>query len=391
MPVYLNLVDGRWVDGDRRPNTNPARAGETVSEYATADRTVVADAIDAANRAQPRWAQMPVGQRLEVLDRIGSTILGRVDELAVLLAREEGKVLGEARGEVTRAGQTFRYYAQQLLQPQGEIYASTRERTQAEVRRRPLGVVGEEMLTSTGIHGISFTGGTDTGQHVARQCIAYGNKRFQLEMGGKNPLVVLDDADLDVAVRSALDGSFFSTGQRCTASSRLIVQAGIHDRFVDALAVAATGLRVGDPLDERSQVGPVVSADQLAQNLDYVALGRREGATVVAGGDHRGDEGQFMRPTLFVDADNGMRLAREEIFGPVTCVIRVDDFDQAVSVANDTAFGLASGIITTSLAYRGRAIQAAVPVGHHQRQPPDRRHRTAPAVRRHRSLQPRTA
>ncbi|MFG1759611.1 aldehyde dehydrogenase family protein [Micromonospora echinofusca] len=413
--AHLNLIDGEWVDGERRSNGNPARPGEIVSEYAVADRDTARAAIEAARRAQPGWASQPVGSRMAVLDDIGTTILHRTEELAVLLSREEGKLLSEARGEVTRAGQTFRYYAHQLLQPQGEVYASTRPGVHAEVRRRPLGVVGiitpwnyplaipawkvapalaygnavvlkpaelvtasagelariiagsalppgvfnlvmgagrvvgEELLTSTGIDGVSFTGGTGTGGHVARQCLAHGNKRFQLEMGGKNPLVVLDDADLEVAVRCALDGSFFSTGQRCTASSRLIVQAGIHDRFVDALAAAAGALRVGDPLDPRSELGPVVSPEQLAQNLDYVRIGRDEGARVVAGGTHQPDEGQFMRPTLFAGARNDMRLAREEIFGPVSCVIEVDDLDEAISVAGDTDYGLSAGIVTTSL------------------------------------------
>ncbi|WP_416902922.1 aldehyde dehydrogenase family protein [Micromonospora echinospora] len=416
VPYHPNLVGGEWVDGERRPNHNPARPGEVVSEYARADRETARAAVAAARAAQPGWARRPVADRMAILDRIGSTILSRVDDLAVLLAREEGKLLAEARGEVTRAGQTFRYYAHQLLQPQGEVYASTRENVHAEVRRRPLGVVGvitpwnyplaipawkvapalaygntvvlkpaelvpasagelarivagagvppgvfnlvtgsgrevgEELLTSRDVDGISFTGGTGTGAHVARQCLAHGNKRFQLEMGGKNPLVVLDDADLEVAVRCALDGSFFSSGQRCTASSRLIVQGGIHDRFVEALATAADALRVGDPLDPHSDLGPVVSPDQLAQNLDYVRIGRDEGATVVAGGAHRPDEGQFMRPTLFADARNDMRLAREEIFGPVSCVIRVDDLDEAIDVAGDTPYGLSAGIVTTSLA-----------------------------------------
>ncbi|MGW0505112.1 aldehyde dehydrogenase family protein [Micromonospora sp. NPDC003241] len=415
MPHHLNLVDGEWVDGERRANHNPARPGEVVSEYALADRDTARAAIEAARRAQPGWARQPVAARMEILDRIGATLLRRTEELAVLLAREEGKLLAEARGEVVRAGQTFRYYAHQLLQPQGEVYSSTRPNVHAEVRRRPLGVVGiitpwnyplaipawkvapalahgntvvlkpaelvtasagelarivaeagtppgvfnlvmgagrvvgEELLTSTAVDGVSFTGGTGTGAHVARQCIAHGNKRFQLEMGGKNPLVVLDDADLEVAVRCALDGSFFSTGQRCTASSRLIVHANIHDRFVAALATAVSALRVGDPLDPRSDLGPVVSPEQLAQNLDYVQIGRDEGATVVAGGEHHPDEGQFMRPTLFTDARNTMRLAREEIFGPVSCVIRVNDLDEAIDVAGDTDFGLSAGIVTTSL------------------------------------------
>jgi acyl-CoA reductase-like NAD-dependent aldehyde dehydrogenase len=410
--LHLNLVGGEWVDGERRQNLNPARPDEVVSEYAIADPVTTRAAIAAARAAQPAWARHPVAARMEILDRIGSVVLSRVDELGELLAREEGKLLAEARGEVTRAGQTFRYYAHQLLQPQGEVYASTRHNVHAEVRRRPLGVVGvitpwnyplaipawkvapalaygntvvlkpaelvtasagelariiagsgipagvfnlvqgsgrvvgEEILTSPDVDGVSFTGGTGTGMHVAQQCLTFGNKRFQLEMGGKNPLVVLDDADLDVAVRCALDGSFFSTGQRCTASSRLIVQRGIHDRFVAALADGAAALRVGDPLDPASQIGPVVSAAQLEQNLEYVAVGRAEGATLVTGGVH---DGQFMRPTLFAGAHNEMRLAREEIFGPVSAVIEVAGYDEALSVANDTRYGLSAGIVTTSL------------------------------------------
>ncbi|MEV0566434.1 aldehyde dehydrogenase family protein [Dactylosporangium sp. NPDC050588] len=411
--LHRSLVGGEWVDGDRRPNVNPARPDEVVSEYAEAGPDTARAAAEAARAAQPRWARTPVAERMAVLDRIGTTILGRAEELAVLLAREEGKLLGEARGEVVRAGQTFRYYAHQLLQPQGEVYASTRDNVHAEVRRRPLGVVavitpwnypiaipawkvapalaygnavvlkpaelvpasagelagiiagsglppgvfnlvlgagrtaGEALLTAPGVDGVSFTGGTGTGAHVARQCLTHGNKRFQLEMGGKNPLVVLDDADLEVAVRCALDGSFFSTGQRCTASSRLIVQDGIHDRFVAALAAAAEALTVGDPLDPRSQVGPVVSPQQLAQNLGYVQVGTAEGASVAAGGT---SDGQFMRPTLLTGAHNGMRVAREEIFGPVSCVIRVGDLDEAIAVAADTRYGLSAGIVTTSLA-----------------------------------------
>ncbi|GAA2594410.1 aldehyde dehydrogenase family protein [Dactylosporangium fulvum] len=410
--LHRNLVGGEWVDGERRQNLNPARPGEVVSEYAQADRDTARAAVAAARAAQPDWSRRPVAFRMEILDRIGTAILARTEDLAVLLAREEGKLLAEARGEVTRAGQTFRYYAHQMLQPQGEVYASTRDNVHAEVRRRPLGVVGvitpwnyplaipawkvapalaygnavvlkpaelvtasagelariiagsglppgvfnlvmgagrvvgEELLTSPDVDGVSFTGGTGTGGHVARQCLAHGNKRFQLEMGGKNPLVVLDDADLAVAVRCALDGSFFSTGQRCTASSRLIVQAGIHDRFVAALAEAAAALRVGDPLDPHSEIGPVASPEQLAQNLEYVAVGVTEGATVVAGGAH---DGQFMRPTLFAGARNDMRVAREEIFGPVSCVIKVDDLDEAIAVAGDTRYGLSAGIVTTSL------------------------------------------
>lgn len=173
-------------------------------------------------------------------------------------------------------------------------------------------------------------------------------KKVQLEMGGKNPMVVMDDADLDVAVKACLNGAFYSTGQRCTASSRLIVQTGIHDQFVAALDAARAGLRIGDPLEEETQVGPVVSEGQLANNLEYVALAASEGCEV-RGGERLDREGWFQRPALFVGAKNDMRSSREEIFGPCASVIEVANFDEALAVANDTPFGLSSGICTTSL------------------------------------------
>jgi aldehyde dehydrogenase (NAD+) len=173
-------------------------------------------------------------------------------------------------------------------------------------------------------------------------------KKVQLEMGGKNPMVVLNDADLDLAVSVCLNGSFFSTGQRCTASSRLIVERGIHDNFVDRLETARRGLRVGDPLETETQIGPVVSEQQLKGNLDYVELAAREGCQVF-GGERLDRLGSYQAPALFVDARNDMRSAREEIFGPCASVIKVADFDEAMAVANDTPFGLSSGICTQSL------------------------------------------
>jgi aldehyde dehydrogenase (NAD+) len=178
-------------------------------------------------------------------------------------------------------------------------------------------------------------------------------KKMQLEMGGKNPMIVLDDADLKVAVDCALNSAFFSTGQRCTASSRLIVTAGIHDRFVDALTGAMKGLVVDDALKPGTQIGPVVDKNQLEQDLSYIRIGQEEGAKLAAGGEllKRETPGFFLSPALFTDVDNRMRVAREEIFGPVAGVIRVKDYDEALEVANDTPFGLSSGICTTSLKY----------------------------------------
>lgn len=210
--------------------------------------------------------------------------------------------------------------------------------------------VGRAMLEDRRVHAVTFTGSVATGQRVAQAAITRMAK-VQMEMGGKNPLVVLDDADLDVAVECAVQGAFYQTGQRCTASSRLIVQKGIYPRFVEAMTQRMSALRVGHALDPDTQIGPVVDADQLAQNERYVAVGRDEGARLAGGGERlkRDTDGHYMSPALFVDCDNGMRICREEIFGPVAAVIPVDNYEQALQVANDTDFGLSSGICTTSL------------------------------------------
>ena len=207
--------------------------------------------------------------------------------------------------------------------------------------------VGARIVEHEDIAAVSFTGSVATGRQVAVDCAARG-KKVQLEMGGKNPMVVVDDADLDVAVGASLNGAFFSTGQRCTASSRLIVTAGIHDAFLDKLTAAAADLVIGDPLDSKTQIGPVVDQGQLDQNLEYLALAATEGCDVRGGGLGNGN-GYFMHPAIFAGASNQMRVSREEIFGPMASVIKVADYDEALAVANDTEFGLSSGICTTSL------------------------------------------
>ncbi len=211
-------------------------------------------------------------------------------------------------------------------------------------------VVGQAMLDSPDLAGITFTGSTGTGKRVAASSIEH-NRKFQLEMGGKNPMVVLDDADLTVAVEAAANSGFFSTGQRCTASSRLIVTEGIHDKFVAALTEKLKTLVVDDALKAGTHIGPVVDERQLATDTDYIDIGRQEGAKLAFGGETiaRDNPGFYLQPTLFTEATNQMRISREEIFGPVAAVIRVKDYEEALAVANDTPFGLSAGIATTSL------------------------------------------
>ncbi|SIQ00975.1 aldehyde dehydrogenase (NAD+) [Rhizobium sp. RU35A] len=211
-------------------------------------------------------------------------------------------------------------------------------------------VVGQAMLDSPDLAGITFTGSTGTGKRVALASIEH-NRKFQLEMGGKNPMVVLDDADLSVAVEAAANSGFFSTGQRCTASSRIIVTEGIHDKFVAALTERLGKLNVDHALKDGTHIGPVVDEKQLKQDCDYIEIGKKEGAKLAFGGEcvERETPGFYLQPTLFTEATNQMRISREEIFGPVAAVIRVKDYEEALAVANDTPFGLSAGIATTSL------------------------------------------
>jgi len=401
-----------------RPNINPSDTTEVVGEFAQGTASDVADAVAAAREAFPAWSRTSPMERHGILMRAAAEVAARAEELATLLAREEGKTLADARGEVGRAAQILAFFAAEAVRLMGETGPSIRPGVTVEITREPVGVigiitpwnfpiaipawkiapalaygncvvfkpadlvpacawalvdiliraglpagvlnlvmgpgrsVGEAIVTTRGIDAVTFTGSVATGRGIAAACVAsQPMKKVQLEMGGKNPLLVLDDADLDVAVRVALDGAFFQTGQRCTASSRLIVTEGIHDRFVAALTQAMAGLTVGHALDAATRIGPVADAGQLSTDLGYIEKGRAEGAQLVAGGEilNRPTQGHYLSPALFTEATNSMAIAREEIFGPVACVIRVRDYDEGLAVANDTDFGLSAGICTTSL------------------------------------------
>ena len=214
--------------------------------------------------------------------------------------------------------------------------------------------LGDVLIGDPRVAGVSFTGSVATGQRIAQQCVTRkegGMAKFQLEMGGKNPLVVLDDADLTTAVNCAVQGAFYSTGQRCTASSRLIVTDKIHDKFVEALVAKAKTLVVDDARKKGTDIGPVVDDKQLAQDLEYLDIARKEGATLAAGGERveRATPGFYLTPAVLTHATNDMRSSREEIFGPVASVIRARDYDEALAIANDSPMGLSSGVVTTSL------------------------------------------
>ncbi|MBI1779073.1 MAG: aldehyde dehydrogenase family protein [Proteobacteria bacterium] len=415
--LHPNLIGGEWrPSGEAAENVNPSNLADIVGLYARASAKDAAEAIDAAAAAFPAWSTGSIQARADLLDKIGTEIIARKDELGRLLAREEGKTLPEGIGEATRAGQIFKFFAGETVRIQGEKIASIRPGIDVEITREPVGVVGlitpwnfpiaipawkiapalaygntvvfkpadlvpgcgwaiadiiqragapkgvfnlamgrgsvvgETILNSTKVAAISFTGSVETGRRIAQ--VAVGRMaKVQLEMGGKNPLVVLDDAELDIAVNCAVQGAFYSTGQRCTASSRLIVTEKIHDRFVDAVAAKIKALKVDDAVKPGTDIGPVVDAKQLKQDMDYVAVAQKEGGKLVAGGErlNRETEGFYMAPALISETSNAMRINREEVFGPVASVIRVKSYEEALATANDTPFGLSSGICTTSL------------------------------------------
>jgi aldehyde dehydrogenase (NAD+) len=407
---------------------NPSNLDDVVARYPKGGAAEVDDAVAAARAAFPAWSEASPEVRSDVLDRAGALVMSRAGELGTLLSREEGKTLAEGTGEVMRAARILKYFAGEALRRHGQTLESTRPGIDVETHREAVGVfglitpwnfpiaipawkaapalafgntvvlkpatptpaiahalgqilieagappgvfnlvigdgsVGRAIVGHDGIDGISFTGSQGVGASVAEGAVKR-QARVQLEMGGKNPLVVLDDADLERAVACAIDGAFYATGQRCTASSRIIVTAGIHDRFVEALAERARALRVGDALDPETQIGPAVSEQQLEQNLSYVKIARDEGGTVLTGGEplSLATRGHYMAPTVIADTAPDQRINREEVFGPVASTVKVRDYEEALDVANRGEFGLSAGIVTNSLKH-ARHFRRAVRAG----------------------------
>lgn len=391
---------------------NPSDTRDSVARFPDAGSEIVDAAVAAAAAAQSAWAAASPEMRADLLEAVAARLFARAGELGELLAREEGKTRAEGTGEVLRAARIFRYFAGEALRLHGRTLASTRPGVEVRTHQEAVGVVGlitpwnfpiaipawkaapalafgntvvlkpaetapamahalASIIADCGapagvfnlvlgaggagaalaaharVDAVSFTGSQATGQTVIAATAAR-RARVQLEMGGKNPLVVLADADLDRAVAIALDGGFFQTGQRCTASSRVIVEDAIHDAFVTRLAERADALVVGHALDPATQVGPANSEAQLARNLDYVRIAVGEGGRLVCGGGRleRAHPGWYMAPTLIADTDPAMRINCEEVFGPLVATIRVPDYETALAVANAGEFGLSAGIVT---------------------------------------------
>ncbi|MBU9312549.1 aldehyde dehydrogenase family protein [Burkholderia multivorans] len=409
-----NLIGGTWADGSNTiESINPSDTRDIVGHYAMADEAQMRAAVAAAREAQPGWAATTTQTRSDLLLKTSIELAARKEEIGELVSREAGKTRAEGIGEVIRASQIFQFFAGEAVRYGGENLPSVRPNINVQISRDPVGVValitpwnfpiaiaawklapalafgnaavlkpseetpgvawelfrvlernglppGVANLVNgrgadagaalvEGVDAISFTGSVRTGRRLAQSAVA-NMIRIQLEMGGKNPLVVLDDADLATAVECAVNGSYFSAGQRCTASSRLIVTEGIHDRFVDALRHRMRALKVGHALESGTDIGPLINQRQLDTVQRYIQTGREEGAELVEGGQllQRETPGFYMQPALLTATANDMRINREEVFGPFAAVIRAADYDEALALANDTEFGLSAGICTTS-------------------------------------------
>ncbi len=415
--VVTSVVGGRAITtGDPRPDVNPSDTSDVVAVATMAGPETAREAVAAASDAFASWSRTTPWQRAEVLDRGGSEIMARADELGDLLAREEGKTYPEARGEVVRAAQILKYFAGVALQPHGQALDSVRPGIEVTVTREPVGVVsvitpwnfpiaipawkiapalafgntvvfkpadlvpasawelvdilnraglpdgvlnlvlgrgsqvGPVLTGDPAVSAVTFTGSVETGRGILAASAGSGVK-VQLELGGKNPLVVTGHADLGVAVECAIQGGFGSTGQRCTASSILVVTDDVHDRFVDAMTDRMSRWTTGDARAAGTDMGPVVDEGQLAQDRRYLELARSQGAHIVGGQQiPSATAGHFLAPALAVGTSIADTINQEEVFGPVMSVVRAADYEEALGLANAGTMNLSAGIVTTDLA-----------------------------------------
>ena len=396
---------------------NPSNTNEIVARVPRGAAAEVDAAVAAAKAAFPGWSDTSPEVRSDILDRASNILMDRREQVGRLLAREEGKTLQEAIGETARSARIRKYFAGEALRVHGQNLMSVRPGVEIQTYRQAVGVfglitpwnfpiaipawkiapaiafgntvvikpagfssataealiailheagaprgvvnmvigegdVGRAIVAHKDVDGLSFTGSQGVGASVGKGAMER-QARVQLEMGGKNPLIILYDADLERAVAIALDGSFFSTGQRCTASSRLIVQDGIHDRFVQMLGEKVRALKVGDALDPATQMGPAVSETQMENSYKYIDIARDAGGRIITGGERLtlDNPGWYVQPTLIADTDATSQINNEEVFGPVASTIRVRDYEEALGIANGVEFGLSAGIATTSLKY----------------------------------------
>ena len=425
-----HLINGRSVAGSAYFETiNPATQ-EVLAEVASGGELEVNAAVAAAKAAFPKWAATPAPQRARLMRKLGELITAHVPQISTTETNDTGQVIAQTGKQlVPRAADNFHYFAEMCTRVDGHTYptethlnytlfhpvgvcalispwnvpfmsgtwkvapalafgntavlkmselsplSAARLGELALEAGIPAGVLnivhgtgreaGEPLCRHPDVRAISFTGSTLTGNRIVQ---AAGLKKFSMELGGKSPFVVFEDADMARALDAAVFMIFSNNGERCTAGSRILVQRSVYAEFAQKFAARAARIRVGDPLDEASIVGPMISPAHLAKVRSYIELGRREGATLLCGGLHtpelpdRVKRGNYVVPTVFADVDNRMRIAQEEIFGPVACLIPFDDEAQAIALANDVAYGLSSYVWTENIG-RATRVAAAIEAG----------------------------
>jgi aldehyde dehydrogenase (NAD+) len=416
---FANYINGEWVSSAATfENRNPANTDELVGTFAKGTAQDIENAAAAAAAALPGWSGMSGPARGNILYKTADILDRKFDQVAADMTREEGKTLPEAKGEVRRSINIFRYFAGEGSRMPGMLVPSERDRVHMFALRKPIGVVGlvtpwnfpsaipawkmapalicgntivvkpasatplsawrivealheagapkgvvnfvagsggelgQALVNAKPLRGISFTGSCEIGNWLHGEA-SKRRLRIQLEMGGKNPTIVLADADFGPAVENVVNAAFFSTGQKCTATSRAIVEDAIYDKFVAAVVERTKKLKVGDGMEAGIDIGPCVDKGQMETVLKYIAIGRKEGGEPKCGGNRLTggafDKGYFVEPTVFADVKEEHTIAQEEIFGPVLAIMRASDFEDAMRIANNIPFGLSSSIQTTNL------------------------------------------
>ncbi|MFB7139997.1 aldehyde dehydrogenase family protein [Gottfriedia sp. NPDC056225] len=420
LETFKNYICGEWIESSNNKtfqSINPANKEEIVGIFQASAEQDVNQAIEAASKAFPEWAQTPPSKRAAILNKAAAILEQRVDQLAGELTREEGKIISAAKQEVLRSAETLRYYAIEGQSFTGETFPNDDPSMRVTTEREPLGVIsvitpwnfplsipsrkiapalisgntvvfkpssdtpliafrlvealheagipkgvinfvtgsssdiGDILVKHPAIRGVTFTGSTSAGEHIHKNTSF--TTRTQMELGGKNPLIVMDDADVDLAVNLAVNGGFHLTGQACTGTSRVIVMKEVKEQFVQKLVEKTSALRIGDGFDESVIIGPLANEKQLKNVLKYIEIGKGEGALLEYGGQQLSygnyENGYYIEPAIFTNVKPDMRIAKEEIFGPVVAVIEVESYEEAVSIANDVEYGLSASIVTNNL------------------------------------------